>query len=252
MAYGYIEIRSAAPIFYLNNGSGQFQPLDPDETFRDLVDWDGRYQVPADVNGDGVVDYVFPHRVVGPDDQYGTDDDSTRFLTLLNTTPAGPGRCRPRVAAVGTLPARTLNVGAGAVVVPLAAAVPERGDLPGIFICAGRRWRQPVRVAGHAHRGGRRRGHDNRDGERCGQLPRHAAVQDNGAAGADAWSNDATHTGSHLSRLRRGCDARVQLHPGAVTAAPYADVRSCRRIGLRSGQHCRVSGRSDRLPDPVS
>ena len=83
-----------SPIFYLNNGSGQFQPLDPDETFTDL-DWDGRYQVPADVNGDGVIDVVFPQRVVGPDDEYGTDDDSTRFLTLLNTTPVGPSAAIP-------------------------------------------------------------------------------------------------------------------------------------------------------------
>ena len=31
----------------------------------------------------------------------------------------------------------------------------------------------------------------------------------------------------------------------------YADVRSSRWVGLRCGQHRRVSRRSDRLPDPV-
>ena len=92
MANGYIPIRSESPIFYLNNGSGQFRPVDPDETFTGLG-WAGSYQVPADVNGDGVTDLVFPQRNAGPDDLYDTDDDSTRFLTLLNTTPAGPARC---------------------------------------------------------------------------------------------------------------------------------------------------------------
>ena len=121
MANGYNPIRSESPIFYLNNGSGQFQPVDPDETFTDL-DWDGRYQVPADVNGDGVIDLVFPQRVFGPDDEYGTDDDSTRFLTLLNTTPVGSIRCEPRVKAAGRLPARTLNVDAEAMVVSVANA----------------------------------------------------------------------------------------------------------------------------------
>ena len=121
MANGYNPIRPESPIFYLNNGSGQFQPVDPGEMFTGM-DWDGRYTAPADVNGDGVIDLVFPQRVVGPDDESGTDDDSTRFLTLLNTTPAGSVRCRPRVTAVGTLPARTLHVGAVAVVVPVADA----------------------------------------------------------------------------------------------------------------------------------
>ena len=43
---------------------------------------------------------------------------------ILNTTPAGPVRCRPRVTTVGTLPAQTLYVGAGAVavVVPVSGA----------------------------------------------------------------------------------------------------------------------------------
>ena len=87
-------IRPESPIFYLNNGSGQFQPVDPGEMFTSM-DWNGIYNVPADVNGDGVTDLVFPQRILGPDDEHGTDDDSTRFLTLLNTTPPRPVRCEP-------------------------------------------------------------------------------------------------------------------------------------------------------------
>jgi len=85
-------ISRESPILYLSNGSGQFSAVDPDETFTDLS-WDGRYGAPADVNGDGVIDMVFPQRVLGPDDEYGTEDDSTRFLTLLNITPAVSVRC---------------------------------------------------------------------------------------------------------------------------------------------------------------
>ena len=94
MANANTLIRSESPIFYLNNGSGQFRPVDPGEMFTGM-DWNGIYSVPADVNGDGVIDLVFPQRIVGPDDEYGTDDDSTRFLTLLNTTPLRPVRCEP-------------------------------------------------------------------------------------------------------------------------------------------------------------
>ena len=77
---------------------------------------------PADVNGDYVVDFVVPHRDDGPDDEWGSEDDFTTLETLLNTTPAGPVRCSPRVTAVGTLPARTLYVGTAAVVVSVADA----------------------------------------------------------------------------------------------------------------------------------
>ena len=121
MANANTLIRTESPIFYLNNGSGQFRPVDPGEMFTGM-DWSGIYSVPADVNGDGVIDLVFPQRILGPDDEYGTDDDSTRFLTLLNATPVGSIRCVPRVKAVGRLPARTLNVGAEAMVVSVAAA----------------------------------------------------------------------------------------------------------------------------------
>ena len=94
MANGFRPIRPESPIFYLNNGSGQFQSVDPGEMFTGMG-WDGLFATPADVNGDTVIDLVFPQRIVGPDDEYGTDDDSTRFLTLLNTTPLRPVRCEP-------------------------------------------------------------------------------------------------------------------------------------------------------------
>ena len=94
MANAFNPIRAETPIFYLNNGSGQFRPLTPDEMFIDMG-WDGKYATPADVNGDGLADLVFPQRILGPDDEYGTEDDSTRFLTLLNTTPPRPVRCEP-------------------------------------------------------------------------------------------------------------------------------------------------------------
>lgn len=94
---------------------------------------------PADVNADAAIDFVVPQRHAGPDNLYGTADDVAMLVTLLNTTPAGPLRCRPRATTVGTLPARTLYVGAGAVavVVPVATARavdrfgPDGGGYPG-------------------------------------------------------------------------------------------------------------------------
>ena len=80
--------------------------------------------MPIDANGDGSVDFVASEPGPGADGTWETDDDSAQLVTLLNTTPAGPVRCRPRVTAVGALPARTLSMGAvtAAVVVPLAGA----------------------------------------------------------------------------------------------------------------------------------
>ena len=121
MSRSWGRIRTESPIAYRNNGSGQFEAMDPT-----LFAGDDRYfgtqAVPADVNGDSVVDFVVPYRDDGPDDEWGSEDDFTTLVTLLNTTPAGPVRCGPRVAAVGTLPARTLNAGADAVVVSVADA----------------------------------------------------------------------------------------------------------------------------------
>ena len=115
------RIRTESPMVYRNSGSGQFAAMDPT-----LFAGDDRYfgmqAVPADVNGDSVVDFVVPHRDEGPDDEWGSEDDFTTLVTLLNTTPAGPVRCSPRVTAVGTLPARTLYVGTAAVVVSVADA----------------------------------------------------------------------------------------------------------------------------------
>ena len=108
---------------YLNDGSGRFQAMSPVPFVRSNR-YFGYNAVPADVNGDAVIDFVVPQHHNGPDDRYGTADDFTTLVTLLNTTPAGTVRCRPRVTAVGTLPARTLHVGDGAVavVVPVAGA----------------------------------------------------------------------------------------------------------------------------------
>ena len=79
---------------YRNSGSGQFEAMDPT-----LFAGDDRYfgmqAVPADVNGDSVVDFVVPHRDEGPDDEWGSEDDFTTLVTLLNTTPAGSVRCGP-------------------------------------------------------------------------------------------------------------------------------------------------------------
>ena len=115
------RIRTESPMVYRNSGSGQFEAMDPT-----LFAGDDRYfgsqAVPADVNGDSVVDFVVPYRDDGPDDEWGSEDDFTTLETLLNTTPAGPVRCSPRVTAVGTLPSQTLNAGAAAVVVSVAAA----------------------------------------------------------------------------------------------------------------------------------
>ena len=49
--------------------------------------------MPADVNGDGAIDFVVPYPNDGPDRERGTGDDSAVLMTLLNTASAGPGRC---------------------------------------------------------------------------------------------------------------------------------------------------------------
>ena len=92
MAAQLNPIGPEAPIFYLNNGSGQFRPLTPDEMFVGMG-WGGTGAPPADVNGDGLTDLVFPQWTAGPDEEFDTEDDSTRFVTLLNTTPLQPIRC---------------------------------------------------------------------------------------------------------------------------------------------------------------
>ena len=49
--------------------------------------------VPADVNGDGAIDFVVPYPDAGRDGRHGTADDATMLVTLLNTTPAVAIRC---------------------------------------------------------------------------------------------------------------------------------------------------------------
>ena len=117
------HVRTESPLVYRNDGTGRFQAMSP-VPFAGSDRYFGGNAVPADVNGDAAIDFVVPWHSDGPDRRYGTADDFTMLVTLLNVTPPGPVRCRPRVTAVGTLPARTLYVGAGAVaeVVSLASA----------------------------------------------------------------------------------------------------------------------------------
>ena len=120
--WGNPNVRTESPLVYLNDGSGRFEAASP-VPFAGSDHYLGP-AFPADVNGDAAIDFVVPQRHAGPDGLYSTADDVAMLVTLLNTTPAGPIRCRPPVTTVGTLPARTLYVGAGAVavVVPVADA----------------------------------------------------------------------------------------------------------------------------------
>ena len=86
------RIRTESPLVYRNNGSGVFQAMPP-EPFAGSDRHFGNPAVPADVNGDTVTDFVVPRHHNGPDRRYGTAHDFTTFVTLLNTTPAGPVRC---------------------------------------------------------------------------------------------------------------------------------------------------------------
>ena len=121
--WGNPYVRTESPLAYLNDGSGRFQAASP-VPFAGSDHYFGFNAVPADVNGDMAIDFVAPEANPGPDHRYGTTDDFTMLVTLLNTTAVGPVRCRPRVTVVGSLPARTLYVGDGAVaiVVPVAEA----------------------------------------------------------------------------------------------------------------------------------
>ena len=121
--WGNPNVRTESPLVYLNDGSGGFEAMSP-VPFAGSDRYFGFNAVPADVNGDAAIDFVVPQHNDGPDRRYRTADDFTTLVTLLNTTPAGPVRCRPRVTTVGTLPAQTLYVGAGAVavVVPVSGA----------------------------------------------------------------------------------------------------------------------------------
>ncbi len=87
-------VRPESPLFYRNNGSGQFSPLPPGH----FVSGDefGYRAMPIDANGDGAIDFLASEPGPGADCIWETDDDSAQFVTLLNTTPAGHLRCTPR------------------------------------------------------------------------------------------------------------------------------------------------------------
>ena len=116
-------VRTESPLVYRNDGTGRFEALPP-EPFVGAERHFGYYARPADVNGDAVIDFLTSRHHNGPDGRYDTADDFTTLVALLNTTPVGPARCSHRVIAIGTLPSRTLHVGAvaSAAVVPLAGA----------------------------------------------------------------------------------------------------------------------------------
>ena len=86
------EVGTDAPLVYRNNGSGQFEAMPP-EPFAGSDRYFALYAVPADVNGDAVIDFVVPRRHDGPDRRPRTADDFGTLVTLLNTTPPGPVRC---------------------------------------------------------------------------------------------------------------------------------------------------------------
>ena len=104
-------IRLEAPLVYLNDGRGRFRAMPP-EPFAGEDRYFGYFTVPMHVDSDSVIDFVVPQHHDGPDGNYGTDDDYTTFVALLNTTPAGPVRCSAPAnqspVPVGTLPDQTL------------------------------------------------------------------------------------------------------------------------------------------------
>ena len=117
-----IRPRAEAPVAYWTNESGQFQALSH-EPFANI----SFYAVPADVNGDAMIDFVVAERDDGPDGLARTDDDFSVFTTHLNTTPAGLVRCRPGASnrppvTVGRLASLTISVGEPAVTVDVTSA----------------------------------------------------------------------------------------------------------------------------------
>ena len=86
-----VRVSRQAPLVYLNNGRGQFRPLSAKPFLRVDRSWYiGNGTVPADVDGDGVTDFVSLEYVNRPDNnlpEYGV------FITLLNDTGRRPIRC---------------------------------------------------------------------------------------------------------------------------------------------------------------
>ena len=112
MSQANAAVRTDSPLVYRNNGSGRFRAMSP-VAFAGSDRYFGFGLVPADVNGDGTIDFVVPRHNNGPDHEYGTADDFGMLVTLLNTTPPGSIRCADQAnrppAPAGTLPNRTLE-----------------------------------------------------------------------------------------------------------------------------------------------
>ena len=87
-------VRIESPLVHRNDGSGRFRAMSP-VPFAGSDRYFGGGAVPADVNGDAAIDFVVPQGDDGPDGRYGTADDFTTLVTLLNTTPAGSVHCGP-------------------------------------------------------------------------------------------------------------------------------------------------------------
>ena len=62
------EVGTDAPLVYRNNGRGQFEAMRPEPFGGSDDTYEGLYAVPADVNGDAVIDFVVPRRHDGPGD----------------------------------------------------------------------------------------------------------------------------------------------------------------------------------------
>ena len=82
-------VGAESPLIYRNNGSGQFRAVRPEAP----VVGTGRHIVPADLNGDLAIDFVYPQHHNGPDGRYATADDFVDLVAFLNTTGVGPVRC---------------------------------------------------------------------------------------------------------------------------------------------------------------
>ncbi len=72
------------PVAYRNNGRGQFRRMSPETFLAPPHDW-GHSLMPADVNGDGLVDLVYP--------AFDFDTGEMALVTLLNRTRPRPIRC---------------------------------------------------------------------------------------------------------------------------------------------------------------
>ena len=87
-----LSVRSESPLVYRNDGRGRFQAMSP-VAFVGSAHFFGSGAVPADVNGDGAIDFVIPAHNNGQDRRPGTADDFAMLVMLVNTTPPGPVRC---------------------------------------------------------------------------------------------------------------------------------------------------------------